>query len=239
MKTKKIKNYIWREPVVGYAFSGDQLFKELKTIVSPSHYLPTDILYDAKAVISFFVPFDKSIIKKNAKEGEIEPSDSWHRATQLTDELIIKLCNDLQKRFQTATIKFRPVHANNFDSKKLISDWSHRHVAYIAGLGTFGINNMLITNQGSAGRLGGVVTNIDIDPSPRPQYEYCIYKYNKKCLQCVSRCVNDSFYKSNNFYYCNKKKCYEQVYIKNIKKACGKCISNVPCSTTNPVRALL
>lgn len=34
-----------------------------------------------------------------------------------------------------------------------MSEWSHRHAAYIAGLGIFGINNMLITNKGCVGRI--------------------------------------------------------------------------------------
>jgi epoxyqueuosine reductase QueG len=33
------------------------------------------------------------------------------------------------------------------------SNWSERHAAYIAGLGTFGLGRSLITSQGCAGAL--------------------------------------------------------------------------------------
>jgi hypothetical protein len=38
-----------------------------------------------------------------------------------------------------------PTH--NFDEKKLISDWSHKHIGFIAGLGKFGLHQMLITKK--------------------------------------------------------------------------------------------
>ena len=43
--------------------------------------------------------------------------------------------------------------ATTFDQQKLISDWSHRHIAYAAGLGTFGVNNMLLTRHGCYDRF--------------------------------------------------------------------------------------
>ena len=51
--------------------------------------------------------------------------------------------------------------------KNLISDWSHRHVAVIAGLGKFGLNNMLITDNGCCGRVGSFITDLKIEPTKR------------------------------------------------------------------------
>jgi epoxyqueuosine reductase QueG len=39
---------------------------------------------------------------------------------------------------------------HNFNEETLISDGSHRHVAVIAGLGIFGLNNMLIIKKEDA-----------------------------------------------------------------------------------------
>lgn len=39
---------------------------------------------------------------------------------------------------------------STFDQNILKSNWSHRHFAKIAGIGTFGINNMLISKNGSS-----------------------------------------------------------------------------------------
>ena len=38
----------------------------------------------------------------------------------------------------------------------IASDWSERHAAYAAGLGTFGLTRALITEKGIAGRFGSL-----------------------------------------------------------------------------------
>ncbi|WP_338094171.1 hypothetical protein [Methanorbis furvi] len=38
--------------------------------------------------------------------------------------------------------------------------WSHRHFAVLAGLGTFGVNNMLITRMGCYGRVSSFAASI-------------------------------------------------------------------------------
>ena len=40
------------------------------------------------------------------------------------------------------------------------SCWSQRHVARIAGLGSFGMNQMLITESGCCGRFFSVITDV-------------------------------------------------------------------------------
>ena len=44
------------------------------------------------------------------------------------------------------------------------STWSERHVAYAAGLGTFGLSRGLITARGIAMRCGSVVTDLPATP---------------------------------------------------------------------------
>ncbi|MCE5222125.1 MAG: hypothetical protein LLF98_13005 [Clostridium sp.] len=66
--------------------------------------------------------------------------------------------------------------ASIFDQKILKSNWSHHHFANVANLGTFGINNMIITRIGSYGRYSSIVTNLDIKPDSPLEDEYCLYK---------------------------------------------------------------
>jgi epoxyqueuosine reductase QueG len=128
---------------------------------------------------------------------------------------------------------------HNFDTQKLISDWSHRHVAYIAGLGKFGLNNMLITDKGCCGRIGTVITNLEIEPAERKDKEYCLYKYNGSCKKCVDRCVNDAL-TVDGF---NRKRCYDmclanaEIYENiGLSDVCGKCLANLPCSFIDPIK---
>lgn len=226
----------WEEPLIAFADALDPLFSGLKAAVSPTHALPTDFLSDAKTVITFFIPFEKSVVSSNA--GGRECSRTWAVAYIETNKLIVDL--NLFLRDQLASRGFKaavipPTH--NFDEKKLISDWSHRHAAYIAGLGSFGLNNMLITEKGCCGRVGSLITNAEIEPAKREKTEFCLYKRKGICKKCIDRCVNSAL-KVDSF---DRHKCYEMCLYNDklhsdigLSDVCGKCLVNVPCSFVNP-----
>lgn len=52
---------------------------------------------------------------------------------------------------------------------------------------------MLITKKGCCGRVGSVVTDIELMPTPRIDEEYCLYKNNGTCKKCIEKCVNSAF----------------------------------------------
>lgn len=228
----------WREPIIAYADSKDKLFYKLKEIITPTHALPTDFLEEAKTVITFFLPFDQSINQSNIK-GRLS-SKQWAVAYIETNQLIIKLNKEIKQLLEKEGYKSTIIPAShNFDQDKLISDWSHRHVAYIAGLGRFGLNNMLITEKGCAGRVGSIVTDLKIDPTNRYEDELCLYKYDGSCKVCVDRCVINSL-KIDNF---DRASCYQicldndkYYHDLNLAEVCGKCCVDLPCSTEIPKR---
>ena len=53
----------------------------------------------------------------------------------------------------------------------MASTWSERHVAYVSGLGTFGLSGGLITAKGQAVRLGSVDS-----PGPYPVHTSDIFR---------------------------------------------------------------
>ena len=58
------------------------------------------------------------------------------------------------------------------------SMWSERHVAYVCGLGTFGLSKGIITRRGMAGRFCSLVTELELDADIRPYqglYDYLQY----------------------------------------------------------------
>ena len=62
--------------------------------------------------------------------------------------------------------------------------FSHRHAAFLAGLGNFGINNMLLTEKyGPRVRFASIFTAADIPPDPVIQKPLCT-----SCMQCVNSC---------------------------------------------------
>ena len=228
----------WEEPLVAFARAQDPLFRQLKELVSPTHALPTDFLPDAQTVITFFLPFQEAVNLENL-EGKASAA-SWAVAYLETNRLIMDLSSYLAKKLQETNYQaaqLPPTH--NFDQNKLVSDWSHKHVAYIAGLGKFGLHQMLITEKGCSGRLGSIITNLEIEPSPRPEGEFCLYKQNRSCAQCVRQCVSGALQLDSY----NRHSCYERLLQNAAQYAslgfadvCGKCASNVPCAFTNPCR---
>jgi len=224
----------WKEPLVAYADALDKQFLSLKEIVSPSHALPQDFLPDAKTVVTYFIPFDDIISESNVS-GKVSSklwSTAYKETNQLIHELNVFISIELKKSGFSSTI-IPATH--NFDKVKLISDWSHRHVAYIAGLGGFGLNNMLITDMGCCGRVGSLVTNLKLEPTERTGKEYCLYKYNGSCKKCIDRCVNRAL----TVEYYDRNKCYEACLNNDkmgLADVCGKCLVGLPCSSANPVK---
>ncbi len=239
-ETRKVKTK-WEEPLVAYADAMDSMFYNLKSVVGTLHALPEDLLPEGKTVVTYFIPFAKGIIESNIKGKE--SSEIWARAYVETNQLILDLNIFVKDELEKLGCKTEITPAtHNFDSEKLISNWSHRHVAFIAGLGTFGINNMLITDKGCCGRIGSFITDLKIQPTKRKDGENCLYKHTGQCKKCVDRCVNDALTVGG----FDRHKCYEmclynaKLYLDlGLCDVCGKCLVDIPCSSLNPLKSTL
>jgi epoxyqueuosine reductase QueG len=229
----------WEEPLIAFADANDPLFKKLKEVVDAKHALPSDLLGNAKTVIAYFIPFKKETTLSNTKGTKA--SKKWATAYIETNQLIANVNEALSKMLNACGFKAAttpPTH--NFDEKKLTSPWSNKHIAFIAGLGKFGIHHMIITEKGCCGRLGSVVTDAEIAPTKRSSKEFCLNKTNGTCGLCAAKCMFGAL-KVNEL---DKYKCYAQC-LKNARTyselgladVCGKCVANVPCSFTNPSKS--
>ena len=228
----------WRDPLVSFASASDPLIPELKKWVDIKHLMPADLLPEAATVICWYLPFNPEIPRSN--RGAHPASPEWAETYIKTNKLIAGINQKLEDFLAEEGFKCAKTPAtHNFDPKELISCWSHRHLAYIAGLGTFGLNNMLITEKGTAGRFGSCVTNLELEPGRRPEIEYCLYKANGSCGACVKNCVNGAL----SYEGYDRFKCYE-VCLENNEfhkmesdtDVCGKCVAGMPCADKNPVK---
>ncbi|AAM07663.1 TPA: epoxyqueuosine reductase [Methanosarcina acetivorans] len=220
----------YREPLVGYASADDPIFDEMKEIIGPHHLHPKEVFPGAKTVVSFFLPFDKKLVELNWRSPD--PIKEWIQAKSETDNLIGKINEKLKAALAEEGIEaVVPGVVFDYTSKGFDVAWSHKSAAYAAGLGTFGVHQMLITKAGCAGRFGTLLISAEIPPTPRPTEEFCRYKKGEKCLVCVDRCPAGAL----SIRGLDKEKCYRQLR-ENSKAfpelnqfACGKCATG-PCA---------
>jgi epoxyqueuosine reductase QueG len=237
-RRKKVET-TWRGPIVKFASADDPLFDRFKAIIRSTHATPHELLPGAKSLVVYFLPFSPNLNRENF-EREYHSSRSWALAYVETNGLISDTNEHLKDELEASGYRaalIPPTH--NFDEESLMSDWSHRHVAYVAGIGRFGVHNLIITEKGCTGRLGSLVTDLALEPSTRPEGEFCLHKAGIECLKCVERCQYGALH-ADRF---DRHACYRQCQVNDryhsdlgLTDVCGKCSAQVPCSVTNPVR---
>ncbi len=226
----------YRPPLVAFVSADDPGFARLQTLVDPSHLLPADILPGAESVISFFVPFDRSVVIANAGAGDT--AREWAVAYTETNDLIARVCEALTRHLGAAGYRAGwelPTH--NFDPVRLISRWSHKSIGVIAGLGSYGLHHMVITDAGCAGRFGSLVTTARLEPNPAQPKERCSYTAGGRCTVCVDRCPVGALSTAG----LDKARCYERCLDMDrlhadlpLTDVCGKCATG-PCALQSAV----
>jgi epoxyqueuosine reductase QueG len=199
--------------------------------------MPGDLLKGVHSVIVFFLPFLPALGEANDRQKGLA-SRGWAESYVETNLLIRKIGSHLGRSLRKAGHSGLATPAtHNFDEERLVSEWSHKHVGYIAGLGTFGHHHLLITEAGCCGRLGSVLTSAEIPATRRTEEERCLERAGGQCLACVSKCrymalFNTSF---------DRQACYRQCLRNDahysdlpLVDVCGKCSCEVPCSYEIP-----
>ena len=253
---------IFDKPLVGFVRGDDPIFQEFKKIIGPHHWTPEEwMAWQAKnndvpapkaadiSVVSFIMPITEKTKRENAAMKEW-PSERWAQ-TRLLGEIFSQV---MVREIVTYLMK-HGVLAIAPDVTKLMrkqrypivgwaSPWSHRHVAYAAGLGTWGMQDFLITEKGAAHRCGSFIVNLKLQPNrTRPEniHAYCLNYSGKKCLKCASKCpakaINENGHDkeacfkhvSKSLKYCNKN---YHIFI----YGCGLCSVGTPCESGIPVK---
>ena len=228
--------WLWREPLTGFADANCEYIKNVEQAVGTEHRQPADYLAEPTIVISCFAPFSRELSRTNANvEGNLA-SKEWVSAYAQTNDMLGQLAQAVADK--VCELGYHGAVPTKINMKEgiLKSPWSHRHIAFAAGLGTFGINNMLITEAGCCGRYCSIVTDLPVTPDQILEEENCLYKRNGSCRKCVDRCFSGAL-TTEGF---DRFLCFETC-MRNHKlyghEVCGKCATEVPCAFTAPGRA--
>lgn len=234
---------IFEAPIFAFGASDDEYFTLLKkTSAIGKHFLiPKEWLPQSKTVISFFLPFSEAVKKGNRREKSW-PSEEWLHARIEGQSFINKLCMYLKSELINAGYnslvpaldemfwfnEYSPILESSFTS-----NWSERHVAFVCGLGTFGLSKGLITSKGVAGRLGSIITELYLSPQKR-EYEN-IYEYCSMCGACVKKCPVNAISIENGKDHMICSEFLDKTSEKyKPRYGCGKCQIGVPCEGRIP-----
>ena len=247
------------EPLVRFADGDDRLFEEYKKIIAPTHITPRESLSNAYhkrpeelpegiSVVSWILPINETTRMTNRAETKI-PARLWSH-TRWYGEFF----NDALRRHVVGFLKgngfmaVAPVLESNWSRLEdphtgQYSNYSERHVAYVAGQGTFGLSDGFITERGIAHRCGSVVTSLRLPVSERKAagpYANCLFHADGSCKTCIARCPCGAITEKGH----DKIKCqnYMRVEIGDVLReydvgigGCGLCQTKVTCEERNPV----
>ncbi len=244
------------EPLVGFASAEDPLFAEYKRIIGSFHRMPASFLATEPGVsamaqgtvICWILPVTRATRESNRKE-RMWPSREWAYTRNYGEKF-----NSLLRRHVVAFLSGRghraiapqlsPGWMRIEDTPVgVASTWSERHAAYAAGLGTFSLNDGLITERGIAHRCGSVITDLVLPPTKRSATDSrgnCLLYREGSCGICIDRCPAGALSREGH----DKLKCSDYVHgeipravgerFQVAEPGCGLCQTMVPCEGMIP-----
>jgi len=197
MKSKSLKNEILDKcqelgiPLVGFApverweTPPPELPQKFETWI-PKDFWPQSIYPEAKTVIVIGLPVQLPIL-------ETAPSIYYHAlyntVNSLLDEKAYQIANYLTDKGYPSLYLPRDGYGDiEVILDKPLAFFSHKHAAFLAGLGSFGLNNVLLTlKYGPRVRFTSIFSTAEIEGDPLPKQPLCT-----GCRQCALSCPVDA-----------------------------------------------
>ena len=235
---------IYEAPIFAFGSPSDCLYIEYKSdeIIGSHTLTPTEWLSSSQTVISFFLPYSQAVKKANSIDPNW-PSAAWlhgrYEGQLLLNELSSFLTTTLlESGFETISpsLDSRYKIIRN-EADQMVANWSERHVAYACGLGTFSLSKGIITEKGMCGRLGSLVTSLNL---PKDQRNYSdISEFCTMCGLCIRRCPAQAISITHGKKYEPCATFLREIGEKHHPRyGCGKCQIRVPCESKIPRKPL-
>lgn len=255
-------------PLVGFARGDDPLFEEFKSerVIGAYHLTPAEALpvYLERqgreerpekpgrlTVVAAVFPFTESIKRSNLGEtliGSVKWNMAHHDGAPFVEECMEAVAGLLRRygHVSVAPSYTKPLVEFMVDGLP-VTDWSEKHVAYAAGLGTLSINGGLITPLGKAVWCGSLITELLVPPTPR-MYEgpdaYCLFSKGGSCRRCAVRCpsgaISEQGFDAAKCFHYNAEGLRELIERRGLQGypedhvICGLCETMVPCERRIP-----
>lgn len=249
----------WDEPLVRVAAGDDPLFAQIKFDIGPFYWLPEEayalafpddpVAAKDLSVVSWALPQTDATLA-DQREAMTLPAERWARSRDFGEKFNCALRLHVAGTLTEAGFSaVAPERLAGFDYRQsetfgIASNWSERHTAYIAGLGTFGLSDGLITERGKAARFGSVVVRRQLPVDERSyagHQDWCLWYAEGRCGICIRRCPPKAISPAGH----DKSKCFD--YIREVTAPhaqstygteatpCGLCQVGIPCMRKNPM----
>ena len=152
----------------------------------PVEFYPQSIFPGTRSVIVIGLPVHLPVI-------ETTPSIFYHEHYNTINRLLDQFTYQIAERLNQGGHPAIAIPRDGYGSIDVLRElpvafFSHRHAAFLAGLGTFGMNNMILTPAyGPRVRFSSVFTTTRLPPDPVMEQELCI-----RCNRCVEMCPSSA-----------------------------------------------
>ena len=236
-------------PIYGFAAADDPIFEAFRDpeVIGEKFMAPKEWMPEAETVAVFYFSFTEEI--RSRHRASTEPMDeAWVCGYGDHAKVVVPFAQAMTAALEKEGVKvFNPTWNMDHPSESIpvVSGgeedlhwsvaWSTRHVAFAAGLGTFGVHRHIITEKGCCGAMVTLLLDCALEPTKRTYtdpYEYCI-----RCGACTHRCpVNAiSMERLRNLKKCSGRS--SELFKLYKKGNCAKCMVGVPCEDRIPGRA--
>ena len=210
------KNYgggrIFDDPLIGIASGDDHIFPKYKELITPEYLTPLELWTACNQkeipasnlrVISIVFPYVDKIRRESKNVVKLKriilPAEIYCVGRNYANAFKKETCSQVISFFENNG--YKAVAAMTSEVFTIISkgdfysNWSERHTAFAAGLGTFSLHDALITEVGCNVRLASIVTDAPLEITPRKYgdepYANCLFFskgiYKSPC-NCIERC---------------------------------------------------
>jgi len=191
----------------------------------PKEFHPQSIYPEAKSVIVIGLPISLPVLETSPS---IYYRELYTTVNSLLDQYTYRLANFLNENGKASIFVPRDGYGSiQVLVENPIAFFSHRHAALLAGLGTFGVNNMILTPEyGPRVRFGSILSSADLPPDHVLETQLCNH-----CMLCVKTCPSNSINRED---YpkglTDKKICsnYSAELNKHYVSPCGICVKVCP-----------
>lgn len=248
-------------PLLAFATGVDPIWRTFKEYVGDFHWTPEEafaLAYpgenvppDELYVICWLLPQTEKTRDEQRAQTKMT-GQRWARSRIMGEELVNNgLRRHIIRSLADAGVQaIAPSLLPDFSGRPsdryvYASNWSERHAAHVAGLGTFSLCDALITPVGKAVRIGTVVARLPLPPSSRlysDYREYCLFFNSSTCGACIKRCPAGALsYRGHNKQACSSFLLGSTApYVRQSwgfdGYGCGLCQVGVPCESGIPER---